>query len=172
MRKDLNILIAFSVLAIIAACNPFAPGLSEGDNSDRVITDRKTVEGVFKNFSYAYTFKDTLVYGELLAHDFKFTYHNFDRGDNPSWNRNIDMQKTHKLFDAAYKIDLLWNESWSEVSYEEGDTMFANVNRRFTLTVYYSPTVYDYVYGNAFFKLRRFSEDEPWKIILWDDQSA
>ncbi|OYT15068.1 MAG: hypothetical protein B7C24_14990 [Bacteroidetes bacterium 4572_77] len=113
-----------------------------------------------------------VVYSGLLADDFIFTYNNFDRGDSPSWNREMDMAKTYMLFQAAYKIELFWNEAWSEVEYEENDTLYANVNRRFTLTVYYSPTLYDNVYGNAFFKLTRLKIEDPWKIVHWDDQSV
>jgi hypothetical protein len=172
MKKILPILFILAVLPFVKGCNPFAPGLSDTEDGSTVITDQLTVAGVFQNFNYAYKFKDTLIYGGLLHDDFKFTYKNFDRGDNPSWNRQMDMLKTYKLFETAYKIELLWNDSWSEVEYKVEDTMFVNVNRRFTLTVYYSATIYDHVYGNAFFRLRRMKPEEPWKIELWDDQSV
>ena len=169
--KERYLIIILSLL-IISSCNPFAPSLSDDNSLSGVISEQKTVDGVFDNFKYAYTFKDTLVYGKLLDEDFLFTYVNYDRGDNPSWGRATDMQKTYKLFQAAYKIELTWNDTWSQVEYNKGDTLLVNVNRRFILTVYYSPTLSDYVYGNAFFRLRRLSVDVPWKIIHWDDQSV
>jgi len=175
MRKKGFILALFiSILAItlIACNNPFAPKLADGSSTNQIISDQKTVSGVFSNFCYAYNFKDTLVYSNLLDRDFTFTYYDFENGDKSSWDKEMDMNKTNKLFQNAYKIELVWNDIWSEIDYNSGDTLYMNVNRRFTLTVYYSATVYDYAYGNAFFKLRRFSNNDPWKIVYWDDQSA
>ncbi len=172
MKKIFVILIVLSVLFLVKACNPFAPAISEEGGGNTVITDQLTVAGVFQNFNYAYRFKDTLVYGSLLHDDFVFSYKNFDRGDNPSWDRQMDMLKTYKLFQAAYKIELVWNEAWSETPYQIEDTMFVNVNRRFSLRVYYSSTIYDDVMGNAFFKLRRMKPKDPWKIEVWIDQSV
>lgn len=175
MRKIrfLYIILIPVIATIIVACdNPFAPRLADGLSSDQIISDQKTVAGVFSNFCYAYNFKDTLVYSNLLDRDFTFTYYDFENGDKSSWDKEMDMNKTNKLFQNAYKIELIWNDIWSEVEYNQGDTLMMNVNRRFTLTVYYSPTVYDYAFGNAFFKLRRYSANDPWKIFYWDDQSA
>ena len=172
-KKRLIYIILISLIAtLIVACNnPFAPSLADGSSSDQIISDQKTVAGVFSNFCYAYNFKDTLVYSNLLDKDFTFTYY-LDNGDKSSWDKQMDIIKTNKLFQNAYKIELVWNDIWSELEYSEGETLMMNVNRRFTLTVYYSATVYDYAFGNAFFKLRRFSAFDPWKIVYWDDQSV
>jgi len=171
MNKKI-IYIALIIVGIIGCSNPFSPRRGTNSSDNDILTDQKTIEGVFKNFQYSYSFKDTLVYGNLLDKDFKFSYTNINRGDYPTWGRETDMYKTYLLFESTYKIELLWNDSWSEFEYEDNNMFYATVNRRFTLTVYYSPTVFDYVYGNAFFILRRESDQNPWKIILWEDQSA
>ena len=50
------ILIAFGVLT---SCeNIFSPSLDES-GSTNIISDQMTIDGVFTNFKYAYTFKDT-----------------------------------------------------------------------------------------------------------------
>ena len=43
------------------SCNPFAPGIEEGNTSySSLLGDQNTIEGLFQNFKYAYTLKDTL----------------------------------------------------------------------------------------------------------------
>ena len=67
---------------ILTGCkNPFAPALDDRPNNDgSTISDLKNIDGVFQNFQYAYVFKDTTIYGKLIAGDFLFTYRDYDQG--------------------------------------------------------------------------------------------
>src|SRR3970282_819041 len=81
------------------ACNPFAPALDTSDEVDfSLIGDPTTVDGVFQNIRYAYTFRDTTIYGQLLAGDYSFVYRDYDRGVDVSWGRDEEMRTTHGLF--------------------------------------------------------------------------
>ncbi|HSD62257.1 MAG TPA: hypothetical protein VLB50_00605, partial [Ignavibacteriaceae bacterium] len=83
-----------------AGCkNPFAPAFNENINGNNsTITDQKTIEGVFQNFQYAYTFKDTTIYGNLISEDFIFTYRDYDLGFDVSWGRDEELKTTYGLF--------------------------------------------------------------------------
>ena len=61
--KNHNFITLFTlVLLNITGCNPFAPEIVDGEgDGDYILTDQTTRDGVFKNFSYAYNFKDSLV---------------------------------------------------------------------------------------------------------------
>ncbi|MBL8007977.1 MAG: hypothetical protein JNJ56_10620, partial [Ignavibacteria bacterium] len=104
IRKSL-----FAVLLISLNClsceNIFSPKLDESTPTS-ILTDQKTVEGVFQNFKYAYTFKDSTVYGNLLNEDFVFTYRDYGSGFDVSWDRATDMRTTNGLFQNSQKIEV------------------------------------------------------------------
>ena len=73
--KFQNIIFLFFSFILFASCeNPFSPKLAGNIIEETVLGDQTTVDGVFKNFRYAYIFKDTLVYGNLLTDNFTFIY--------------------------------------------------------------------------------------------------
>lgn len=132
--------------------------------SEGLITDQKTVSGVFQNFQYAYTFKDTTIYGELLAKDFIFTYRDYDLGVDHSWGREEEMRVTHGLFQNAQRLDLIWNEIVSI----SGDS--TNIIRSFDLTITFNPTDIIDVDGRINLTLRK-NENKKWQITNWLDES-
>ncbi|MCW8803997.1 MAG: hypothetical protein OQK57_06330, partial [Ignavibacteriaceae bacterium] len=76
-------------LMIYACTNPFAPKFdADFDSGGPPISDQTTIEGVFQNFQYAYTFKDTLIYGNLITSDFTFTYRDYENGFDVNWGRD------------------------------------------------------------------------------------
>jgi hypothetical protein len=167
-NPKLNIILYFVILCliIIGGCfNPFAPKIDNTNTNQNILSDQKTVEGVFQNFKYAYTFKDTSIYGQLLAEDFVFTYFDYDLGVEVSWDRPTDMRTTHGLFLNTQDLTLIWNN----IVFEEGDSLFVDVKRSFNLTITFNPNDIINFYGFADMTLTRNSASEIWRIKKWKD---
>jgi hypothetical protein len=149
----------------VGCVNPFAPSYDE-NLSDRgsLITDQKTIDGLFTNFRYAYTFKDTVIYGKLLSSDFIFTYRDYDNGVDVSWNRDEEMRVTYRLFQNTENLDLVWNN----INFISEDS--TNVIRSFNLTVTFNPSDIVFLDGRANLLLRK-DAGGVWKIINWVDES-
>ncbi|HMS64141.1 MAG TPA: hypothetical protein PKD83_02675 [Ignavibacteria bacterium] len=160
------LLLSLGSLYFISCDNIFSPKL---DNSTPVsiLTDQKTIEGVYQNFKYAYTFKDTTVYGNLLDEDFVFTYRDYTLGFDVSWDRSTDMRTTTGLFQNCQKLEVIWNN----IIFQGGDSLEQNVKRSFNLTITFNPG--DVVRLNGFVDMNfyRKSTADVWKIIRWRDES-
>ena len=166
LKKNILIYFALFVFVLLNACtNPFAPKLTDG--RQEIIEDQKTVDGVFANFRYAYIFKDTLVYGRLLADNFTFTYHNYEKNIDVSWGRTEDMLTTAGLFNAAQSLDLIWNQ----VVISIGDSLRLNITRGFTLNITFDPTYSEEIVGRVNLTLARTNPDSVWLIERWIDES-
>ena len=157
-------LIIFTVIFLYGCVNPFAPSLDEslGDKGS-LISDQSTVEGVFQNFKYAYTFKDTTIYGNLLAGDYSFTYRDYDQGVDVSWGRDEEMRVTYGLFQNSERLDLIWNNI---VAVTDDST---NIVRSFNLTITFSATDIIFIDGRVNLDLRK--KNDVWKIVQWVDES-
>ena len=129
---------------IFGCVNPFAPALDKslGANTS-LISDQKSVEGIFKNFQYAYTFKDTTIYGQL-------------------WDE--EMRVTQGLFSNTQKLDLIWNNIISMSS----DT--SNIVRSFNLTITFNPSDIVFIDGRVNLDLVKDSKNR-WVIKNWIDES-
>ena len=167
MKRKLLIFFIFSFFFVITGCNPFAPKFSEGTSSSSTISDLKTVDGVFQNMQYAYTFKDTLIYGEFIAQDFVFTYRDYDQGFDVSWGREDEMRATNGLFQNSQRIELIWNN----IVLSTVDSTNANIIRSFNLTITYNPTDIDRADGRVNLSLRKNSNTGKWQIVRWIDES-
>lgn len=163
----ISIILIFLLLLLSSCTNPFAPGLSDIKTASSVIADQKEVEGVFKNFTYAYNFRDTTVYGNLLNNDFTFSFEDKDNGSDVYWGRDEDMLITNRLFQSVQNIDLVWNE----VLISSGDTTRQEIKRSFTLTITFSPADISIVQGKAYFILTRKTTLENWTISKWIDDA-
>ena len=129
------IIIAVCSLIFVSSCdNIFSPGLDLSTPSS-ILTDQKTVEGLFQNFKYAYTFKDTTVYGNLISEDFIFIYRDYESGFDVSWDRPTEMRTTNGLFLSAQKLEIIWNN----IVFQGGDSLIQNVKRSFNLTITFNP---------------------------------
>ncbi len=162
--------ILFSILTLIAiGCeNPFAPKLATNQAAPTsFLTDQKTIDGVFQNFVYAYTFKDTTVYSQLIAPNFTFTYRDYESGVDVAWGRDDEMRSTSAMFKYVNRLILNWNNILSLTQ----DSLHATVTRGFTLTVAFNPADIEEVDGKAYFELVRTSSSAPWQISLWKDES-
>jgi hypothetical protein len=157
-------------ILMLAGCNPFAPGLDESsDNTSKLLSDQKTPDGIFQNLKYAYTLRDTSIYGQLLDGNFTFVYHDYDRGVDVTWGRDEEMRATAGLFQNAQRLDILWNDVVSS-SIDSTNTK-AMIKRGFNLTVTFNPSDIIYVDGYANLTLARVQAQDPWMIVRWNDES-
>ena len=148
--------------------NPFAPKLDENFQDVKPpVSDQKNIEGVFQNFQYAYTFKDTTIYGGLITNDFTFSFMDYDQGFDVSWGRDEEMRTTYGLFETAQKLDLIWNN----IVLSTQDSLFANIVRSFNLTITFNPTDVIRVDGRVNLSLQKDVHTQKWKINRWIDES-
>ncbi len=152
----------------LPACNPFAPAIRETETpDDGLITDQRTVEGLFQNFRYAYTFKDTTIYGGLLAQNFNFTYRDYEKLIDESWGRDSEMRITWHLFQNASSLNLVWNN----IVGFAGDSLRSSVTRSFNLSVTFNADDIIRVDGRVSLELQRSTANNKWEIVLWKDES-
>lgn len=153
------------IFSLAGCINPFAPELDQTIGSDGFqISDQSSIEGVFENLKYAYTFKDTTIYGKLLASDFIFTYFDYELNHSVSWGRDEEMRVTDGLFSNTQRLDLIWNRIVSI----SGDS--TNIVRSFNLTVTFNPTDIIYIDGRVNLLLLKKGGD-TWQISRWNDES-
>jgi len=153
------------VIILLYSCNPFNYELDNSIGSGTgLISDQKSVEGVFQNFLYSYTFKDTTIYGQLLDKNYSFIYRDYDLGVDLSWGRDEDMKVTNGLFQNSQKLDLIWNNI---VSITDDST---NIIRGFNLTVTFNPTDIVFIEGRVNLNLIKDNNDK-WRILRWIDES-
>ncbi len=166
--KDFTIRTLFMLLVLtgLYSCvNPFAPTLDNEIGEDGgIISDQTNIDGVFQNFQYAYTFKDTTIYGQLLTSDFTFVYRDYDLGVDISWGRDEEMKTTYGLFQNSQRLDLIWNNIVSIT----GDS--TNIVRSFNLTITFNPTDIIIVDGRVNIDLIK-KNDGRWQISRWIDES-
>jgi len=163
---------ASSIFLVLWSCvNPFAPKLDKSSGHAEIITEQKTPEQVLQNFKYAYTFKDSLLYADLLDSSFVFEYFDPDQGSSGefvSWTREVDLRTTGRLLRAFEVIDLVWADS--SVSYSDIQKEQAVLYRDFSLKL----NNFDFkfsVIGYAVLSMRRNPRDEKWRITHWVDES-
>jgi len=152
-------------ITLSSCLNPFAPELDKNLSSNgSLISNQKTVEGIFSNFKYAYAFKDTTIFGKLLSKDYNFIYRDYDLSADIYWGRDEEMKVTDGLFRNSQKLDLIWNNI---VSMNEDST---NIIRSFNLTITFNPTDIIFVDGRVNLSLQKSSEGK-WFINKWIDES-
>ena len=160
--------IFFIVMMIYACTNPFAPKFdADFDSGGPPISDQTTIEGVFQNFQYAYTFKDTLIYGNLITSDFTFTYRDYENGFDVTWGRDEEMRTTNGLFQNSQRLDLIWNN----IVLSTIDSLDANIVRSFNLNITFNPTDVIRIDGRVNVSLKLDAITKKWRIIRWIDES-
>ena len=165
-KFSLLFIVCISLLFYYSCDNIFSPKL-DTTSSSSILTDQKTVEGLFKNFQYSYTFKDTTVYGELLTDDFLFTYRDYESGFDVSWGRPTEMKTTSGLFQNTEKVEVIWNN----IIYQAGDSLDQSVKRSFNLTITFNPSDIIRINGFADMTLTRPTANDKWLIEKWRDES-
>jgi len=153
---------------IIGCTNPFAPKLDDNfENVKPPVSDQKDIAGVFQNFQYAYTFKDTTIYSGLITSDFTFTYRDYDQGFDVTWGRDEEMRTTYGLFQNTQRLELIWNN----IVLITEDSLSANIIRGFNLTITFNPTDVLRVDGRVNLTLQKNSDTKIWRINRWIDES-
>lgn len=153
----------------LSCFNPFAPELTQSLGSgDLIVTEQRSPEEVLQNFKVAYTFRDSLLYADLIDTAFVFRFFNPEASSSglwDGWRREEDLKTTGRLFRYFELVDLVWNATiyaWAE---EEE----AEICRGFQLHLSGAQSDYS-VNGRAVFTFRR-SGDEKWRIVRWEDES-
>lgn len=161
------IFILFIFLFIFSSCeNIFAPKI-DNTSGQQIISDQTTIEGVYQNFKYAYTFKDTSVYSNLLTEDFVFTYRDYALGYDVSWDKPTELRTTNGLFQNSQKLEIIWNNIVLQV----GDSLHQTIKRSFNLTITFNPSNIVRLNGFADMSLIKNSSDSKWRIYKWVDES-
>ncbi len=156
------------MIVLFGCKNPFAPALDfDANDTGSVLSDLKDVDGVFRNFQYAYVFKDTLIYGELISGDFIFTYRDYDQGVDVSWGRDEEMKTTYGLFQNSQRLEIIWNNEILNTQ----DSLNANIIRAFNLTITFNPTDIVRINGRVNLSLRKNPITKTWAITKWIDES-
>jgi hypothetical protein len=160
--------LAFLAAVNLSCVNPFAPKLNDNSGvNGSILGDQRTVDGVFQNFKQAYLFRDTTIYGQLLAPNFLFVYKDYDKGADVFWGRDDDMRTTYGLFQNAQRLDLVWNTTIAEA----GDSLKLTLTRNFNLTVTFNASDIMRLDGYANISLERSQQSDIWRITQWRDES-
>jgi hypothetical protein len=146
--------------------NIFSPKI-DNSGTNNILSDQKTIEGLFQNFKYSYTFKDTSVYSELLTSDFTFTYRDYALGFDVSWDKFTDLKTTSGLFQNTQKLEIIWNN----IIYQDGDSLNYSVKRSFDLTITFNPSDIIRLYGFVDMTITRPTAADKWKIYYWRDET-
>lgn len=158
-----NLLFAGGCVIQSGCFNPFSPGLDTSPSESAC--NPVFVDGVFRCFQTAYTFRDTSDYGKLLSADFVFVYRDYDLGIDVTWGREEEMRATYGLFQNALKLDLIWNNI---ISIAPDST---NIVRGFNLTITFNANDVVRIDGYASLSLTKAAPADPWKITRWRDES-
>lgn len=155
------------LLATLACNNPFAPGEAENGEGDAPLTDQATPDKVLQNFQYAYTFKDSLVYSELLDSAFIFISENFNvtPPEPIVWGRDQELKTTGRMFRFFNTLDLTWgNRPLRDPSPASTDTSYTIT---FTLTLDGGSNIPALIGVVIFDFVKR---DGKWRISRWKDE--
>ncbi|MDZ7369605.1 MAG: hypothetical protein ONB12_00365 [candidate division KSB1 bacterium] len=160
--------------AFLSCFNPFAPRLEKSSPQALFLTEQKSPDEVLQNFVYAYTFKDSLVYADLLDSSFVFVYFDPSLGGSGrfvSWGRDVDLKTTGQLFRNTETITLTWNSTIYQDTLYVGSQM-VGIELSKTLQLYLSGSFGDYTFsGSAVFNFKKCS-DNKWRITRWKDESS
>ncbi|MBD2717001.1 hypothetical protein KBK19_18290 [Microvirga sp. STR05] len=160
-----------AVGAVLAGCNPFAPGLDDmPTDPNQLLGNPVTVRGFFDRFRSAYQLRDSTLYGQLLDRRFTFTYRDFAANVDRTWNRDVEISTTYKLFRAARTANLQWTQYLPTT-----DTLFSDtlvyVERSFQLSIEQRDNQQFQGAGSARLVLVRKQKGDPWRMRSWYDRS-
>jgi hypothetical protein len=104
------------LLLFLLSCNPFAPELIESGSQSSIVTGQRTPDEVLTNFRYAYVFKDSLIYSDVLDSSFLFISKNYSSmpPTDINWGRDVDIKATVGLFRHFDVLELNWGGKLSE----------------------------------------------------------
>jgi hypothetical protein len=166
---QIRIFLSGLLLLFFSCFNPFAPKLENEPGQDNFITAQSTPEELFQNFSYAYTFRDSVLYADLLDSAFTFEFFDPNFGESgafESWGRDVEMQTTNGLFRTFDASELTWlGTIYTETISEHQEIIYRN----FRLTLVGNSLNFS-VQGYGIFTFRK-NDDGKWRILRWVDES-
>lgn len=182
--KIFSFLCALIVIINIFSCkNVFAPALGDLDGGNSIYkTDQVSPDEVLHNFKYAYIYRDSLMYSNLIDSDFVFVYYqpgsSSETGHYDSWVRSVELRSTGRFLSAFDYIDLIWqttlDSSYQEIIngevLSERDSLFSTANYA-DISKSYQLTLGDYttLIGDASFRFKK-GKDNKWRILRWEDK--
>ncbi len=158
-----------SALLLWAACNPFAPGLGEGDPYTHLLGDPTTIDGYFTAFKNAYELMDISLYEPLIDSAFVFLYTDFDAGVEREWGFIQELESTRRLFQNAVGVQLQWNHVITQQ--ELTPKVSTRVVRSFNLSISLEGGEIFRGDGNVNFLLVRTDSTDAWRLQRWRDES-
>lgn len=175
ISKIIALVIMLLVLCALMSCfNPFAPKLDSSNGPPLVITPQRSPDEVLQNFVYAYTFKDSLVYAELLDSSFVFVYFDPNIGSSGrfvSWGRDIDLKTTGRLLKTFETITLTWNSTiYQDTTRVDTTIVSIQLSKTLQLNLFGKNEEYT-LSGSAIFDFKR-CDDNKWRITRWKDEST
>ncbi|HOP51119.1 MAG TPA: hypothetical protein PK887_10920, partial [Ignavibacteriales bacterium] len=111
----------------------------------------------------AYLFKDTTTYSKVLAEDFIFSYRDYEKNIEISWNKQEELRITNTLFKNAEELNLYWNDI---IALNEDSSQ---VIRNFQLKIRFSSDEIVQIDGKV--KLVLTKLNKVWYIKQWYDDS-
>jgi hypothetical protein len=158
------------LLLFLLSCNPFAPELIESGSQSSIVTGQRTPDEVLTNFRYAYVFKDSLIYSDVLDSSFLFISKNYSSmpPTDINWGRDVDIKATVGLFRHFDVLELNWGGKLSEGF--GGDSTLYEIKITFQLSLIGDDDI-PTVKGEALFNFKR-NPSNVWKISRWEDLSS
>ena len=91
---------------------------------------------VLTNFRYAYVFKDSLIYSDLLDSNFKFISKNYSTTPPTDiyWGRDVDIKTTMGMFRHFETLNLIWDGTIYSRFINEDQTL-KGIKKTFSLTL-------------------------------------
>ena len=183
--RAFRFLIGLPMVWVLASCwNPFAP--TEGDifgSANVTLTDLQPPGEALENMRYAYIYRDSLLYSQIIDTGFVFIFYDPDlggSGDYNFWGRDTELRTTSRLFRAYNHFNLLWNATLlTEYRFQgarldslpdEAAQIAAADEARFIKTFDLDIGTEIHVTGNAIFSFRK-GADMRWRISRWQDES-
>jgi len=172
-----------TVLLVFGCKNMFAPTLGDLDGGNSIYRmDQASPADVLHNFKYAYIYRDSLMYANLIDSEFVFVYYQpsdeSGTGHYDSWMRSVELKTTGRFLNAFNYIDLIWQTTLDSTFYEmngeevifENDLWFETANIA-DISKSYQLTLGDYttLVGDADFRFRK-GADGKWRILRWEDK--
>jgi hypothetical protein len=167
--KFVKILLLIVAAGLFGQCqNPFAPAVA-GDElqGTLLLTEQKTPDQVLQNFQYAYTFKDSLVYSEILDTAFIFISTNFNVSPPEAivWGRDQELKTTGRMFRFFNTLDLTWGSR--PIPTPPDDAVEFIQKMTFTLTLDGGNAIPTLIGEVTFTFIKR---GEKWYIARWQDE--
>jgi len=158
--------IIFSLLFF--SCNPFSPDYDNWEG-DIITGDNNSIDGLMKNFVYAYTYKDSFLYETLLDSSFIFKYYNSQIPE--TWNKDEDLRITNKMFRNMNRLNLVFNSQFPDSNCSNySDSITITTSFHLSLT---SGMIVDDFTGFAKFSFRKnnnaVDNECEYKIYYWED---